>query len=386
MPSATPTNHTTRAYFGGLEVESSDEDDEESCDEQSSIDCSQLIDPSMHSRLTSVMGGTYDASVNNQSNKNNNNNNNNNNNDESVNDTQVLTAILEEENTPCSEKKTVPRDPVSEPVEHPLQEQPQQPSEQEESTPTQEGLAASAPLPVLLLSRSNDEKSVISYPPSVQCSAAPSVTMHVSNADPLAYRRMEEESERNIAWAVHAVLGVFCGLILLSSVMTFLIVENYGLVTMMGSVLLLCFMIFLMYFVDQTVLSQSTKLKPMRRKVIRVLELAKKAMVEEFHLFKRDWNEHFLLTNGSPLDNDDDDENGDDIEEQRRRTESTTFPFGAARGLPARTKKRSVVFQAIKSSMRMGRRVWAGRRRKQPTKEQEPKYHPPNADNGVTVA
>ena len=37
-------------------------------------------------------------------------------------------------------------------------------------------------------------------------------------------------------------------------------------------------------------------------------ELAKKAMVEEFQLFKRDWNEHFLLTNGRASSMDDDDE------------------------------------------------------------------------------
>jgi hypothetical protein len=163
-------------------------------------------------------------------------------------------------------------------------------------------------------------------------------------------------------------------------------------VVLVGSMVVVSFMIFLMWFVDQTVLSQNPRLKPVRQKIIRVVQLAKKAVVEEFQLFKRDWNEHFLLTNGGASSMDDDEEDNDnknnDYDEEQRSTRGAV-PAGRRGGgttQPAR-KKRSVVFRAIKSSFQMGRRVW-GRNKKATNNnnnkgQQEPKYHPPNADNGV---
>ena len=403
MPSfvatTTPTNHTTHAFFGGLEAEPSDSDEEDnedvesSGDEQSSIDCSQLIDPSVHTRTTrttrtTLPGGDHT--------------------------THVLPPVIEEGNvhggkavtataTATAGSNSQESSPPLPPLEHPL-------SNHEPSTRPTIQTTGSSSSPTLTtdtpLAREQQE------PPSPApgfLSSVPSgmTTMHVSNVDAIAYQRMEEESERNVAWAIHAVLGVFCALVIVASVMTFFIVEKYGLVVLVGSMVMVSFAIFLMWFVDQTVLSHNPRLKPMRQKIIRVVELAKKAMVEEFQLFKRDWNEHFLLTNGRASSMDDDDEEDNNIDDDDEERRSTTTPRrNGRRGTTTtaqppqarrRKKRRSVVFGALKSSFQMGRRIW-GRKQARAThhtnhhhsssnttatQQQEPKYHPPNADNGV---
>jgi hypothetical protein len=335
MPAATPPNHTTRAFFGGLEEEPSDGED--SNDEQSSIDCSQLIDPSVHTQRGMALGTTTNVE-------------------------SVLASVLEVHSR--SDVETALSNPI-----------PDDPNTTATASPQE-----SPPQPPSVSSRDEDNKLTIPVTPSSVMNSptegpplmsTPSRTRHTSNVDAIAYQRMEEESERTAAWAIHVVLGVFCTLVIVSSVLSFVIIQNYGLVAMMGLVLVLCFTVFLAWFVDQTVLSKNTRLKPMRQKVIHVVTIAKRALVEEFQLFKRDWQEHFLLTNGGAMDDDDD------------SSCSTPIP-DSSRAQPAK-KKRSVVFRAIKSSLRIGRRVW-GRKKNEPRREQEPKYHPPNAENGVIAS
>ena len=371
---ATPTNHTTRAFFGGLEAEPSESEDdaESSGDEQSSIDCSQLIDPSVHTSTAAsrTVGGHASSDNNNAA---------------------VLPPLIEEGNTYGVEAATARSDSNSippPPLGHPLSNNEHSTSKNSVSRPTIQTTGSSLPTPITTPQMEQQQSPA----PGFLSSVPSATTMHVSNVDAVAYQRMEEESERNVAWAIHVVLGGFCALVIVSSVMTFFIVEKYGLVVLVGSMVVVCFMIFLMWFVDQTVLSQNPRLKPVRQKIIRVVQLAKKAVVEEFQLFKRDWNEHFLLTNGGASSMDDDEEdndnnNNDDDEEQR--STRGAVPVGRRGGgttQPAR-KKRSVVFRAIKSSFQMGRRVWGGRNKKATNHnnkgQQEPKYHPPNADNGV---
>lgn len=300
-----------------------------SIDEQSSIDCSQLIDPSQHTALTMAsatakaqFGPSHPPG-------------------HKTSAADVLAALAEEHS---HDEVTIQQNPSDPLFEELRQEKPQQ--EEPSIHPTTMSIATNAS----------------TAGPSF--THAPSRTMHTSNVDAKAYRKMEEESERFAAWAIHIVLGVFCGLVILAVVMTFFIVQNYGLVAMMGVSLVLCFMVFLAYFVDQTILSQDTKLRPIRQKIIHVVEVAKKAVVEEFNLFKRDWNEHFLLTNGSM--------------EDEEKANAKSAPRA---GQPAMKKKRSVVFRAIKSSFRLGRKVFRGQKRG--STGQEPKYHPPNAENGV---
>jgi hypothetical protein len=328
MPAATPTNHTTGAFFGGLEEEI--EEDEEpsggmSFDEQSSIDYSQLIDPSIHTHLGSIL-------------------------DKSCHQTNIvevaspLASVIEENSNDCL--VTSLSDPICE--EQGLQKPSASPSSKAEET--HHSAAASA--------ATNESTS------RPQVARTPSKTMHTSNVDAIAYQRMEEESERFVAWAIHLVLGFFCGIVLLSSVMTFIVIENYGLVAMLGVVLVLCFTIFLFWFVDHTILSKDTKLRPIRQKIMHVVSVAKQAIAEEINLFKRDWNEHFLLTNGSV----DDEESCPSVPET---------------SAPARKKRRSVIFRALKTPLQMGRRIFRGR--KKATTDQEPKYHPPNPENGIVA-
>ena len=327
----TPTNHTTSAFFGGFDNDSSQS---MSVDEQSSIDCSQLIESSTHT--SSLLGGLSAAAEANRKGGN----------------ASVLESVLEETGTNIEESSEKQISTVgSDPIFEELRKQdlpPPKPVERNVSSGTR--TLAGAP----------SSNSVFV--------SMPSRTLHTSNVDVETYRRMEEESDRFAAWAIHVVLGVFCGLVLVSVLLTFFVIQKYGLIAMMGLVLLMCFVVFLTWFVDQTILSQSTRLKPIRSKIIRVVEVARQAVVEEFNLFTRDWNEHYLLTNAVSMD-DDSDHEGNGAENLD--------------GKPMK-KKRSAVFRMIKPAFRFGRRMLRGRGN-QPRKPnaRTQKYHPPSAENGI---
>lgn len=327
----TPTNHTTSAFFGGFD---NDPSQSMSVDEQSSIDCSQLIESSTHT--SSLLGGLSAVEASTHAFKKSGN-------------ASVLESVLEETGTnveESSEKQiaTVGSDPIFEE----LRKQdlpPPKPVERNVSSGTRTSTGAPSSNSVFV--------------------SMPSRTIHTSNVDAETYRRMEEESERFAAWAIHVVLGVFCGLVLISVLLSFFVIQNYGLVAMMGLVLVVCFVVFLMWFVDQTILSQNDRLKPIRTKIIRVVEVARQAVVEEFNLFKRDWNEHYLLTNAVSMDDDE------------------GYGAGNLDGKPMK-KKRSAVFRMIKPAFRFGRRMFRGRgnQARKPNRRAQ-KYHPPSAENGI---
>ncbi len=329
----TPTNHTTGAFFGDLEAEPSQS---WSTDEQSSIDCSQLIESSTHTN--SLLGGLSAIDVSNHPSR------------KGAN-ASVLESVLEETGTNV-EDSSVQHDTsvVSDPIFEELRKQ---------------GISGAKPMERNISSATKNSTGAPSSN-SVFVSM-PSKTLHTSNVDFETYRRMEEESDRFAAWAIHVVLGIFCGLVLISVLLTFFVIQKYGLVAMMGLMLVLCFVVFLSWFVDKTILSKDAKLRPIRNKIIRVVDVAKQAVIEEFNLFQRDWNEHYLLTNEVSMD--EGSQHGDVPHENNPRSVK---------------KKRSAVFRMIKPAFRFGRKMFRGKGNK-PKKQnlRTQKYHPPSAENGI---
>lgn len=334
----TPTNHTTGAFFGDLEADVSQS---WSADEQSSIDCSQLIESSTHT--SSLLGGlsAFDASFHPSRRGAN---------------ASVLESVLEETATNVDDSSSQHVTSVaSDPIFEELRKQvipDRTPMERNTSSVTKTSTGAPSSNSVFV--------------------SMPSKTLHTSNVDVETYKRMAEESDRFAAWAIHVVLGVFCGLVVLSVLLTFFVIQNYGLIAMMGLMLLLCFVVFLTWFVDKTILSQDASFKPIRNKIIRVVDVARQAVVEEFNLFKRDWNEHYLLTNDVSMD----DENDTDETVQRSSEQNSAKPL---------KKKRSIVFRMMKPAFRIGRKMFRGKGTKQKKQgsTRTQKYHPPSAENGV---
>jgi hypothetical protein len=347
----TPTNHTTRAMFGGLEAEPPSQSmslDEQS--EQSSIDYSQLIESSTHTR--SLLGGTSVADANNNHPL------------RRGADASVLEFVLEETSTNAedsSRHKAKDRSSSAAPdptIFDDLQSQ---------------GPPIATPNPMKRIASTGTTKESTMHTTKSGVTMV-SRTLHTSNVDvKKTYQQMEEEeTDRVAAWAIHVVLGIFCGLILVSVLLTFFVIRKYGMVAMFGLLMLACFAIFLIWYVDSLILSQDARFKPMRNKIVRAVEVAKQVCVDEFNLFKRDWHEHFLLTNGPCVD----EEGGDDME---------ALP-DATYQRPPTNKRRSVVFRLIKPVFRLPRKIFRGRKgrsKKGKSKAQEMTYDPPAAENGV---
>jgi hypothetical protein len=218
----------------------------------------------------------------------------------------------------------------------------------------------------------------------------PSETEHVSNVIPgnhdddddnnnkaadtivSPYKRLDEDDDaldKIAAWAIHIALIFFCGLVVVAIVLASITVHQYGLVAMMGLLLIGTFSIFLAWFVDKTVLSQDTHFKPIRRKILGVVTAAQQVVVDEYTRFQQDWNEELLLltANGeSSSDENNDNENDNDEEHQQRQ---------AAAASTTKKKKRSVIFKLIKPLLGIRRKVL--RRKEKKRQNLSSDYQPP---------
>jgi hypothetical protein len=181
----------------------------------------------------------------------------------------------------------------------------------------------------------------------------------------------EDRADKIAAWAIHIALLLFCGLVIVSLVLAFLAIRQYGLVAMMALLLIGTFSIFLAWFVDKTVLRQDAHFKPIRRKILGVVTAAQQVVVEEYTLFQQDWNEEYLLlTNGESSS--DENENNDEEDQQQQQAAAPT------------KKKRSVIFQLVKPLLGIRRKVF--RRKEKKRKNLSPDYQPPITEHeGVAV-
>jgi hypothetical protein len=184
----------------------------------------------------------------------------------------------------------------------------------------------------------------------------PSETIHTSNL------RMNEnmgfharEADRLAAWAIHIALIFFCGLVVASVLISFTVIRKYGLVALVGLILVVVFVCFLATFVDQTILSKNPKLRPIRQKIAAAVNATKGLIVEEYQLLIRDWNEHLLLTQG----------------EEQYQAYSEGAGLGPSRSgrLPPPTmpqgRKRSKLFKFVKPFLGIKKKFGRGKRKNQ---------------------
>jgi len=107
---------------------------------------------------------------------------------------------------------------------------------------------------------------------------------------------VDQNAERAIAWAIYIALVFFCALIIAFVVLALGVSHTYGFVTLVLVTLVVIFCAFLACFVDNTILQQNSKFKPVRQKILTVVRTAHKILEDEYHLFMRDWKENFLIT------------------------------------------------------------------------------------------
>jgi hypothetical protein len=154
------------------------------------------------------------------------------------------------------------------------------------------------------------------------------------------YARLDEDTDQAAAWAIHIALILFCSLVCISLVLSFVVIDSYGFLTLFFMSVVVGFCLGLAWFVDKTVLQKNEKLKPIRNKIVVAMGTAKHAISEELDLFKNDWSEfHLLLTNAEYTDQ----------EEEGNGTSQTT---------PKLKRKKSVLFKMVKPFLGGGRKLF----------------------------
>jgi hypothetical protein len=141
-----------------------------------------------------------------------------------------------------------------------------------------------------------------------------SETLHTSNmalvreggvgvADAIQSGQGSSDNDDRVAvWAVHAAMAFFCGLVAVAVILSFIVMRKFGLIALVGLMLVMAFVTFLACFVDQTILAKSSALRPVRQKVLAMVRAAPNLLVEEYQLFVTEYNEHvLLLTNGDGM-------------------------------------------------------------------------------------
>jgi hypothetical protein len=180
----------------------------------------------------------------------------------------------------------------------------------------------------------------------------PSETIHTSNLR-MTDRFTPHAQDRVAAWAIHIALIFFCGLVVASVLISFTVIHRYGFVALLGLCCMVFFVGFLAVFVDQTILSQNPKLRPIRQKIAAVVQATKGLLVEEYHLLIRDWNEHLLLTQGEEQHQ----AYTDNAQQRGSRLPPPSMPQG---------RKRSKIFKMVKPFLGLKKKLFGARRRRAP--------------------
>ena len=167
---------------------------------------------------------------------------------------------------------------------------------------------------------------------------------------------VDQSAERATAWAIHFALIFFCALIITCVLLTFKVVREYSFLTLVLMAFVVVFCGFLACFVDSTILSQNPKLKPVRQKILTVVQASKKLIEDEYQLFVRDWKEHKLLL----------------TEDGESGLASTTEHLVDETILPTtktqKPRKKSKVFKMIKPFLGLKKKLGGKGRRRQKTK------------------
>lgn len=141
------------------------------------------------------------------------------------------------------------------------------------------------------------------------------------------YRQLlENDHDDTAAWAINIALIFFLSLVCISVLLSFVVIKEYGFIALVFLSIMIIFVLFLAYFVDQTILKKNEKLRPVRNKIFVAVETFQQAMADEYHLFKEDWNEYqLLLTNGEEYGNDGDERQQQSNTPKMKRKKSKFF-------------------------------------------------------------
>ena len=185
-------------------------------------------------------------------------------------------------------------------------------------------------------------------------------------------KRPRDAMERTVAMIINMALYFFAAIAICAIVMICFFLAQFGgvLVLVIVSVLVTA-IISLACFLDQ-VMREDANWKPMRSKIQQFKAYATAAILDEVYNFKRDWNEHLLLTDGTVRNNDDETlrNNHDDDDDDPAVFVATSTDKAKKRMFRARGGGgKSVMFQLVKPFLRIRK---LGRRKKDNTKVNDP--------------
>jgi hypothetical protein len=232
----------------------------------------------------------------------------------------------------------------------------------------------------------------------------PSETLHTSNMTftprgPVGLpsgnhigRNNQRDVDRAAAWAIHAALILLCGLVVIAVLLSFVVVRKYGLVALLGLMLVVTFVVFLACFIDKIILSSNPRLRPLRQKILTVVKATRNLLAEEYQLFMNDYNDHMLLlTNGG---------GGSmvgaatEIVSSKSNGAYPTTPRSQASSLVRR--KHSILFRVVKPVLGLKKKLFSrsrggtqnrGSSSSHPASSSLPlEYHPPTvSENSIVV-
>jgi hypothetical protein len=227
--------------------------------------------------------------------------------------------------------------------------------------------------------------SKLEEPPAEEEVLVETVLSHDSDNDADATPptpRPRDAMERAVTTMINVSLNFFVAVAICAVIMICIFLVNVGgALVLMIVVVLVTVMISLACFLDQ-VMREDENWKPVRSKIQQFKVFATAAILEEVHNFKRDWNEHLLLTDGTVTNNDDEilhDDNDPSIFVATGADTSKKRMFRRGKGSGGGGGGKSVVFQLVKPFLRIRK---LGRRRKDKNTANDPEnsseaYVPP---------
>jgi cation transport ATPase len=149
----------------------------------------------------------------------------------------------------------------------------------------------------------SNEGSVQAQKQKQQATAQPAAQPAVDPTQPDAEDADQigiDATNQRVACVIQLALIFFCVLIVVVVVMVFTIVQQYGLLALGFTFVVVMAVAGLAYFLDK-VMKEDRKWKPIRRKIQYWQAVTKAVIVKELRDFQLDWNEYLLLTDGKAV-------------------------------------------------------------------------------------
>lgn len=152
-----------------------------------------------------------------------------------------------------------------------------------------------------------------------------------------------DASNQRVACIVHIALVFFSVLVGVAVVLVFSLVQQFGLLALVLTSVLVMAVVGLACFLDN-VMKEDKKWKPLRNKIRHWQSVTKAVLVQEFKQFQLDWNEYLLLTDGK-MEYNANEENIESAQKPKRQQRSMLFrvmkPLLRIRNLGRRRKDKA---------------------------------------------